>query len=361
MGKLTELMLSVTNNCNLRCKMCDIPRSFKTNKISTKDFEHLFEDFSQIGTHKKSIVISGGEPMTRRDIFEIISIASSYGIFTYMPSNGTLITKDAASNLRKSGIDVVNISIEGPNEIHDRLRGVGSFKRAISAIKILKEEGINTTIATTIMKQNYAVLPEVVDLARQLGITTVMFQPFSQSFLCKNKKEEFWISDIAGLKESLTNAIMLSDKYSILLNHKDYLNNLPKYFLDNYFPDSRRCSIIKSSCAIDHEGNTYVCWQQRRLLLGNIKKESILNMWGSAKHKSILQAIHKGKCPSTCLMSCHERNFGKLKIFDPEFYRKINKILKNKNSKQECKQEIVKAMIELESVEQKIKSQLRQL
>lgn len=360
MNQLKELMISVTNNCNLRCKMCDIPHSFKKDMLLTDDFKQLFKDFSEIGLHKKEVVLSGGEPLMRKDIFDIISYASSLGIFTYMPSNGTLITRSVAKRLRDAGVDTVNISIEGPREVHDNIRGIGTFDKSINAIEYLLENNTNITIATTVMKQNYTHLPEILELAKNLGVATVMFQPFSKKFLLGSKKEDFWINNSEELSGCIDQVIHLSDKYSIMINHEKYLKKIPAYFLNFYHPNNKHCSIIKTSCSINHNGNVYPCWPRDKIILGNIKKEGISQIWDSSQHKSIIKTIKSNKCPNTCLMSCHEKNFGKLKLLDPNFYNKLKKILKNKKL---TKKEGVDAdsLYELESVEQELEKRIRDL
>lgn len=363
MRALKELMISVTNDCNLKCRMCDIPLSYKREELSTNDFKILFKDFSGMGNHKKSVVLSGGEPLMRKDIFDIISFASSLGIFTYLPSNGCLITESVAKKLRYAGIEVVNISIDGPKEIHDNLRGKGMFDKAIRAIKNLKDQNINTTIATTVLNQNYDKLTYVLELAKNLEVTTVMFQPFNKIFISAYKKEDFWIDDMKKLNNSINDIIHLSDKYSILVNHKKYLKNMVAYFSNNYSPSNKKCLIVERSCSIDHNGNIYICWLQTQFLLGNIKKEKINYIWNSKKHKLIKKTIKKTKCPNNCLMSCHERNFNKLKLFNPGFYNKLKKILQNKekSANKNRSDDTIRNLKELILIEQEFEDKFKRL
>lgn len=362
MGSLKELMVSVTNNCNLRCRMCEIPRSHKKDLLSTKDFETLFRDFSEMGFHKKGVVLSGGEPLMRRDIFDIISSASSLGIFTYLPSNGTLITKLVAKKLRNAGVDVVNISVEGPRGIHDSLRGQGTFDKAINAIKNLNDQNINTTIATTVLNQNYDKLAYVLELAKDLEVTTVMFQPFNKIFIPNYKKEDFWIDDTKKLNRTINDIINLSNRYFILVNHKKYLRNMISYFLNTYYPRGKKCLMIEESCAINHNGDIYVCWPRTNFLLGNLKKERIKHIWNSRKHKLIKKMIKESKCPNNCLMSCHENNFNKWKLLNPGFYNKLKKILKQKKKSSKIKNlDISKSLNELTLIEQQFKDKVGKL
>ncbi len=112
--KLNEVIISVTNRCNLRCRMCQIPLQ-SNGEMATEELKEIIRDAA--GLNPNSIVFSGGEPLLRKDIFELISFVNQRKINTCLTSNGTLIDNEVARNLASSGIGVVNISIEGPENI----------------------------------------------------------------------------------------------------------------------------------------------------------------------------------------------------------------------------------------------------
>ena len=142
-----EVIVSVTSRCNLRCRMCDIWKS-KKKELTTEIWKRFIDDISAVGV--KTIVFSGGEPLLRQDIFELIAYSREKKLNVCLTSNGTLIDNDIADKLLSSGIGVVNISLEGPSEVHNYLRGGGSFEKAVAALEKLRQRGIETTVATVV-------------------------------------------------------------------------------------------------------------------------------------------------------------------------------------------------------------------
>src|SRR5512135_3068163 len=129
-----EIIFSLTNRCNLRCAMCQIPAG-PQKELSTDEAKRLISDASLL--HPQSFVFSGGEPLLRDDIFDLIAFATRLKSNTCLTSNGTLINEKIAGKLSDAGIGVVNISIDGREDIHDSLRGKGNFKKALRGIECL--------------------------------------------------------------------------------------------------------------------------------------------------------------------------------------------------------------------------------
>lgn len=302
--------------------MCQIPETQNNEEMTTEELKELISDAANL--HPNNIVFSGGEPLLRKDIFELISFVNKYKINTCLTSNGTLINDEIAKKLNSSGIGVVNVSIDGPEYIHDSLRGGGSFRKAVRALEHLSQYKIETTIATVICRQNYKFLPYIMGLADQLGVTTVKFQPFSEIFLIKRRERENFFASQNVLKDielSVGEVIELSKEYKITTNPANYLYSIPAYlcgFWQDYSPNS--CSALWGSCPISAEGNVYLCWVLSDKLLGNVKKTKLSKIWNSEGHNRLRRLVIQKGCPA-CLMSCYDYNFGKYTFRHPFFFR----------------------------------------
>jgi radical SAM protein with 4Fe4S-binding SPASM domain len=161
----------VTKGCNLRCIHC---RATATELMSPADLPtgKALNIISQIADFGNPIlVLSGGEPLYRQDIFQLAEYATSRGLRTALATNGTLVTKDAADKIKNAGIKRVSISLDGADAItHDTFRGIpGAFEAAIYGMRNLQQVGVSVQINTTIARHNAHQLPEVLELARRLG------------------------------------------------------------------------------------------------------------------------------------------------------------------------------------------------
>ncbi len=161
----------VTKGCNLRCIHC---RATATELMSPNDLptEKALDIISQIANFGNPIlVLSGGEPLYRADIFELAEYATSRGLRVALATNGTLVTKDVAQKIKNAGIKRVSISLDGSDATtHDTFRGIpGAFDAAIYGMKNLQQVGVSVQINTTIARHNAHQLPAVLELARTLG------------------------------------------------------------------------------------------------------------------------------------------------------------------------------------------------
>ncbi|MGZ4787012.1 MAG: radical SAM protein [Terriglobales bacterium] len=161
----------VTKGCNLRCIHC---RATATELSSPTDLAtaRAVDIIKQISDFANPIlVLSGGEPLYRHDIFELAHFATDRGLRVALATNGTLVTKQVARRIVESGVKRVSISLDGADSLtHDTFRGIpGAFDAAIYGMKNLQELGMSVQINMTIAKHNAKQLPGVLELARRLG------------------------------------------------------------------------------------------------------------------------------------------------------------------------------------------------
>jgi AdoMet-dependent heme synthase len=161
----------VTKGCNLRCVHC---RATATELSSPSDLptKKALEIIDQIITVSNPIlVLSGGEPLYRSDIFQLARYAGDKGLRVALATNGTLVTKDVARMIADSRIKRVSISLDGADPAtHDTFRGIpGAFEAALYGFRNLKEVGMSVQINMTIARHNAEQLPRVLELAKSVG------------------------------------------------------------------------------------------------------------------------------------------------------------------------------------------------
>lgn len=168
----------VTRRCRLKCRHC---RAGAEDREYADEFttEEIKKTLSNIASFAKPIIIlTGGEPMVREDIYDIARYGDSLGLRMVMAPCGSLVTSEAISQMKSAGIKRISLSIDGATkESHDSFRGVeGSFDDAVSASRAANKGGMPFQINTTVTKMNISELPEIMKLAAGLG--AVSFHPF---------------------------------------------------------------------------------------------------------------------------------------------------------------------------------------
>ncbi|MFH1504516.1 MAG: radical SAM protein [Candidatus Omnitrophota bacterium] len=311
MLRLKEVIISITNRCNLKCKMCDIPVNLM-EELDTFQWKQVIEEASLIGA--ETIVFSGGEPLLREDIFELITAAKDNRMNACLTSNGYLLDEKAAGKLAASGVNVVNVSLEGPEEIHNYLRGQGTFKRAVKALENLRKYGVESTIAVMVSKHNYNSMPYIVELAKKYGASTIRFQPFSVIFMDNESlKSSFFINkkQIKKVEAIFEKVIELSKKYKISTNPTNYLRAIPFYLSGKKIAFRNGCNALWTSCPINACGDIFPCWAiiDKKKQIGNVGKNSFFELWYSREHSGIRELIVDEGCRS-CMMSCYDGVFG---------------------------------------------------
>ena len=174
-----EIVWNITHQCNLRCKHCyENASSKKRAELSTDEAKQALDILSKLaGIGLPALSFSGGEPLARRDFFELAAYAKRRIGYVSIASNGTLITRDNAKRIKDVGVEYVEISIDGATPgVHDEFRGIpGAFERAMDGIKNCLEEGVDTCIATVLHRDNLSELGKLIELSKQLGVRLMHF------------------------------------------------------------------------------------------------------------------------------------------------------------------------------------------
>jgi radical SAM protein with 4Fe4S-binding SPASM domain len=170
-SKARLIFWEVTKGCNLRCIHC---RATATELSSPTDLptKMALGIIDQISAAANPIlVLSGGEPLYRSDIFQLARYATDKGLRVALATNGTLVTKDVARMIVDAGVKRVSISLDGSDaNTHDTFRGIaGAFDAAVHGLRNLKALGMSVQINMTIARHNAHQLPDVLQLARNLG------------------------------------------------------------------------------------------------------------------------------------------------------------------------------------------------
>ncbi len=163
-------------SCNLRCIHCYAHATAEENEdiLSTEEAKGMIDSCADFGC--PVMLFSGGEPLLRKDLFELIHYATEKGMRTTLSTNGTLITRELAKELATCKMGYVGISLDGMEETHDKFRRVkGSWKKAIEGIEKCKVEGLRTGLRITLTKHNYREVPGIFDLTVEAEIPRICF------------------------------------------------------------------------------------------------------------------------------------------------------------------------------------------
>jgi len=146
---------NITRACNLACIHCynDSGPEKAANELTTSQAKSVLDDLAQFGV--PSVLFSGGEPLMRTDLFELLDYAGHKGLRTVVSTNGTLIDAGTAKQLKQKGVSYVGISLDGIGEVNDKFRGTaGAFDNAVRGIRNCRDVGVRLGLRLTLTRRN---------------------------------------------------------------------------------------------------------------------------------------------------------------------------------------------------------------
>jgi heme b synthase len=299
----------ITKGCNLRCLHC---RAVPEETLSEEEFttEEAYKLIDDIAAFSNPIlVLSGGEPLYRKDIFDIAHHAIAKGLRVSLATNGTLVDDAVANKIADTGFARVSVSFDGANaRTHDKFRGIeGSFDKAVEAIKLMHKYGVSTQINTTVAKHNFEELPQMIDMAIELGVDALHI---------------FLLVPVGCGVEIAEDQMLSAEKYEEVLNW--FYDQTKKVDIDlkatcapHYFrvwatrnredkqsrskeglsAMTKGCLAGTGVCFVSNKGDIYPCGYLP-LTAGNVRETPFQKIWEESKLFADLRdpSLLEGKC-----------------------------------------------------------------
>lgn len=311
---LDSCTLVLTQRCNLQCKHCFVSGNRRTEELSTEDVKKIIDELSTFKIF--DLVITGGEPLMRHDILDLLKYCDFKNVHVTLFTNGTLIDENFIENVKNLKI-LLRVSIDGATrETNDYIRGEGTFEKAISAVEKSVKAGIRTGMATTIYKGNFPECRKMVDLAKKLGCYKFEMSEIIPMGNAKGRPE-FFLSQEEFEELRWYNLERFFD--TPMIRSGKNMNRLVDNFFDAQdFKGRDMCTAGKSSCAISSEGDVYPCqlfMDFPEFYEGNIKKTSLEELWvnGFKKLRNLsakdIKKCASCECLSTCAGGCRARAY----------------------------------------------------
>ncbi len=298
----------LTEKCNLKCLHC-YQTGLDQDELSPAEARDTIREIidtlniwqTAYGLDfSPSVNITGGEPFLRKDLFDVLTSFIDGGFDAYLLTNGILIDSEKANRLSRAGVKGVQVSIEGPEEIHDSIRGRNSFTASVRGIKHLLDAGLEVTLNATISRLNAEHLVDMIRLASGLGVQRLGFSRLVPSGRGRSLSDEMLKTrEVRKLYEKV---------FSIVPeNGLEIVTGDPVASQFRYNPEETGleniplggCAAGISGLTIMPDGTVVPC---RRLPvpLGNVRKDSLREIWSSSKVLNDLRtrSMYKGKCGS---------------------------------------------------------------
>ncbi len=180
-----------TSRCNLNCLHCysSSTTGFDKDELSTADAKQLIHQLAEANC--PVVLFTGGEPLLRSDLFELLAEAKKLASRTVISTNGTLIDQPTAEKLAEVGVSYVGISIDGEQSFHDKFRqSPGCFKAALAGIENCQKADLKTGLRFTITKQNVEQIPAAFDIAAKANIRRICFYHLVRAGRAKNLDDQ---------------------------------------------------------------------------------------------------------------------------------------------------------------------------
>ena len=300
---LRILFWESTIRCNLGCAHC---RRLGVNEdegkdLSTVEGQLLIEQIAGLGKSQDFVpllIFSGGEPLCRGDLFELVGEAKKLGIKSALATNGTLVDEEMTERIVDSGVVKVSVSLDGAAaDVHDKFRGEGSFKKAILGIGCLRERRIPFQINMTLTKHNAEQLEDVCRLCESLGAVALHIfmlvpvgcgQELADTDMLSAEQVERKMVEIYRLSEKseLELKVTCGPQYQRVIKEQGYSGEL-----------SRGCLAGSGVLFVSHSGDVFPCGYLP-VKCGNVLENELSEIWNSSEQ--LLRMCDSSKLEGKC-------------------------------------------------------------
>ena len=329
------VFLQITDQCNLRCKHCFTQKHYNKNRknLSTSELIKLLNELECLGVCE--VIIGGGEPLLRKDLFDIINYCNELHIRPSFTTNGTLVNNEILCQLKKIKVGYIKVSLDGPKEIHEEIREKGTFDLAIEGIKKIVDIGIDVGIRTVLTSLNLNDIEQLINIAEQIKCKSITFSTLRPSGMAAETPELLNNLNKENYRKALDKIIMLKEKHQINISISEdapYIQGVSKDngVYEELLPQFG-CPAKGSVCEIDAYGNVSPCGFLKGLLGekmigGNIRDDDFIDIWNKSAPFEVLRDLKfPNKCKKctkycSCFGGCRTRAYFAHNQFDSPDY-----------------------------------------
>ncbi|HEX7320226.1 MAG TPA: radical SAM protein [bacterium] len=290
--------IAVTYRCNLNCEFCYVGRR-DCRELQTSDLKKiLFKIYNE--ARVPSVSFTGGEPLLRKDIFDLVRYASKTGLWTNLITNGTMLNEVVVNELKQAGLSSAQVSLEGPDQdLHEMITGhKGSFEATIKGISNLLAAEIPVHTNTTVSRTNIGHLDRILMLAKSIGLERLSMNLLIPCGTASSKKD-LWVpyEEIGDIVLKLKD-LAGREKMKFL-----WYSPVPMCFFNSiaHGLGNKSCAAVTGLLSIDPMGNVLPCSSWREPV-GSLLKRSFKSIWESPMLAYFKKADY---APAEC-KSCHK-------------------------------------------------------
>ncbi|MBL7770018.1 MAG: radical SAM protein [Flavipsychrobacter sp.] len=299
----TGCTIYVTEFCSKRCLHCIVrssPNVSTKNDLTIKEWQPIFIKLREWGVF--SLIFTGGEPLLKKDIFEILGAADKLGFDLCLLSDYDGINQTIIDKLKQlQNLNYIQVSLDGASELtHDFLRGKGSFNKSIKRIKLFIDNGFEITVSSVIHKNNYSEVLQLAELCKGLGVKYLYLNPIAPYGRAKEELVNLCLSDHELYKLGLIYyyiirviGISSGNQFWENLNPEDVLK-------EDFFPFKDIPTVMSSAIfqlSINSSGDCYLDSKMKSenlFKLGNAITDDLKEMWNSEKLKPLRKTFTPG-------------------------------------------------------------------
>ncbi len=311
--KVHAVSWNITRLCNLKCQHCYLPAGFvdmnefpdgyyRDAELSQSQCFRVIDEIAEINPNIL-LILTGGEPLLRPDILEISDYAARTGFLVVMGTNGIMLNEQTVQKMQEHGISGAGISLDSVNPVnHDKFRGLeGAWEGLMRGIENLKRANLDFLVQTSVMRWNYDEIPQIVELASQLGAKVLNLYFLVKTGRGKTVMDitpaqyEKMLSTLFELQAKYANKMLISAKCAPHYKRVIYEQKSDSPFLQTYPSGTCPCGIYY--CRITPEGDLTPC-PYMPVSVGSLKEESFVKLWNRSKVFQELRnrELLEGKC-----------------------------------------------------------------
>ena len=309
------LAWEITRRCNLKCVHCRSSSGLEAKGHPDFSFAEAKRVLDDIASYAKPVVVlSGGEPLLRSDVFEIATYGTGLGLRMCLATNGTLVTQEICGKIKEAGIKMVSLSLDGASaEVHDDFRcQPGAFAGTLNAARLFRENSIPFLINSSFTKRNQEEIPKIYQLAKEIGATAwYMFmivptgrgEDIMDELIAPEDYEKLlvWHYEMEkGEKDLLVRPTCAPNYYRVVLQQaKEQGDDYQRRSLQFSTGGAKGCLAGQLISLIDVDGNVLPC-SYFPMAAGNIREKSFKEIWEKSElfHDLRNFKAYKGRCGS---------------------------------------------------------------